>query len=176
MIYYRLQISTLNKICSFLLQNYKDEAQKQRKIIFQLEKERDRYINEAGELTQKVLQHMEDVKVREMQIFDYKKKIAEAETKLKQQQVRTIVVASLTSFCNIFVNWWYFITQIGIELAGFSPFHFFGNVVLGIYLSSSECILTCGRDSGSPMARLAPFLENRDFESHCGLLMSSQNS
>jgi len=68
------------------IQNYKDEAQKQRKIIYQLEKERDRYINEASDLTQKVLQHMEDVKVREMQIFDYKKKIAEAETKLKQQQ------------------------------------------------------------------------------------------
>ena len=33
-----------------------------------------------------VLQQMEDVKVREMQIFDFKKKIAEAETKLKQQQ------------------------------------------------------------------------------------------
>ncbi|KAK0049011.1 cilia- and flagella-associated protein 58-like [Biomphalaria glabrata] len=66
--------------------NYKEEAQKQRKIIYQLEKERDRYINEASDLTQKVLQHMEDVKVREMQIFDYKKKIAEAETKLKQQQ------------------------------------------------------------------------------------------
>ena len=33
-----------------------------------------------------VLQHMEDVKIREMQIFDYKKKIAESETKLKQQQ------------------------------------------------------------------------------------------
>ncbi|XP_030058639.1 cilia- and flagella-associated protein 58 [Microcaecilia unicolor] len=68
------------------IQNYKDEAQKQRKIIYQLEKERDRYINEASDLTQKVLQHMEDIKVREMQIFDYKKKIAEAETKLKQQQ------------------------------------------------------------------------------------------
>ncbi|XP_078449316.1 cilia- and flagella-associated protein 58 [Lampetra fluviatilis] len=68
------------------IQNYKDEAQKQRKIIFQLEKERDRYINEASDLTQKVLLHMEDVKVREMQIFDFKKKIAEAETKLKQQQ------------------------------------------------------------------------------------------
>ncbi|XP_071949020.1 cilia- and flagella-associated protein 58-like [Antedon mediterranea] len=68
------------------IQNYKDEALKQRKIIYQLEKERDRYINEASDLTQKVLQHMEDVKVREMQIFDYKKKIAEAETKLKQQQ------------------------------------------------------------------------------------------
>ena len=35
---------------------------------------------------------MEDVKVREMQIFDYKKKIAEAETKLKQQQVRSLVL------------------------------------------------------------------------------------
>ncbi|KAM3835804.1 cilia- and flagella-associated protein 58 [Vipera latastei] len=68
------------------IQNYKDEAQKQRKIIFQLEKERDRYINEAGDLTQKVLHHMEDIKLREMQIFDYKKKIAESETKLKQQQ------------------------------------------------------------------------------------------
>ncbi|KAL7852583.1 hypothetical protein SRHO_G00183680 [Serrasalmus rhombeus] len=64
---------------------YRDEAQKQRKIIFQLEKERDRYINEASELTHKVLLHMEDIKVREMQIFEYKKKIAEAETKLKQQ-------------------------------------------------------------------------------------------
>lgn len=30
--------------------------------------------------------NMEDIKVREMQIFDYKKKIAESETKLKQQQ------------------------------------------------------------------------------------------
>nr|XP_031538693.1 cilia- and flagella-associated protein 58 [Vicugna pacos] len=68
------------------IQNYKDEAQKQRKIIFQLEKERDRYINEASDLTQKVLMNMEDIKVREMQIFDYRKKIAESETKLKQQQ------------------------------------------------------------------------------------------
>lgn len=34
--------------------NYKEEAQKQRKIIYQLEKERDKYINEASELTQKV--------------------------------------------------------------------------------------------------------------------------
>uniref|UniRef100_A0A8D1QHF1 Cilia- and flagella-associated protein 58 central coiled coil domain-containing protein n=1 Tax=Sus scrofa TaxID=9823 RepID=A0A8D1QHF1_PIG len=35
------------------IQNYREEAQKQRKIIFQLEKERDRYINEASDLTQK---------------------------------------------------------------------------------------------------------------------------
>ncbi|XP_042636749.1 cilia- and flagella-associated protein 58 [Orycteropus afer afer] len=36
------------------IQNYKDEAQKQRKIIFQLEKERDRYINGARDFTQKL--------------------------------------------------------------------------------------------------------------------------
>jgi len=66
--------------------NYREEATKQRKIIYQLEKERDRYINEASDLTTKVLHHMEDIKIREMQIFDYKKTIAEAETKLKQQQ------------------------------------------------------------------------------------------
>ncbi|KAM6971891.1 cilia- and flagella-associated protein 58 [Aplochiton taeniatus] len=68
------------------IKTYRDEATKQRKIIYQLEKDRDRYINEASDLTHKVLQHMEDIKVREMQIFEYKKKIAEAETKLKQQQ------------------------------------------------------------------------------------------
>lgn len=36
------------------IQNYKNEAQKQRKIIYQLEKERDCFINEASELKQKV--------------------------------------------------------------------------------------------------------------------------
>ncbi|VDP91161.1 unnamed protein product, partial [Echinostoma caproni] len=66
--------------------NYRDEAQKQRKIIYKLERERDRYITEASELTQKVLQHMDELKYREMQIFENKKRIAEAETKLKQQQ------------------------------------------------------------------------------------------
>ncbi|KAK1802577.1 hypothetical protein P4O66_004231 [Electrophorus voltai] len=88
---------------------YKAEAQKQRKIILQLEKERDKYINEASTLTQKldgicltqashlllpwlphmhnvlVLVHMEEIKAQEMQIFEYKKKIAEAETRFKQQ-------------------------------------------------------------------------------------------
>ncbi|XP_058235991.1 cilia- and flagella-associated protein 58-like [Hemibagrus wyckioides] len=81
----KLNEQTKKKLDQEIL-NYRDEAQKQRKIIFQLEKERDRYINEASDLTQKVLSHMEDLKVREMEIFEYKKKIAEAETKLKQQQ------------------------------------------------------------------------------------------
>ncbi|KAM9284712.1 cilia- and flagella-associated protein 58 [Morus bassanus] len=68
------------------IQNYKNEAQKQRKIIYQLEKERDCFINETSELKQKVLQHLKDIEIREMQICDYEKKIEESAIKLKQQQ------------------------------------------------------------------------------------------
>ncbi|CAF1073735.1 unnamed protein product [Adineta steineri] len=66
--------------------NYKDEASKQRKIILKMEKERDRYITEAGQLTNQVLALMEEVKKKELELFDQKKKIAELETRLKQQQ------------------------------------------------------------------------------------------
>ncbi|NXJ12492.1 CFA58 protein, partial [Odontophorus gujanensis] len=68
------------------IQNYKNEARKQRKIIYRLEKERDGFINEAFDLKQKVLQHMKDVEIREVKICDYEKKIGESEIKLKQQQ------------------------------------------------------------------------------------------
>ncbi|KFP39182.1 Coiled-coil domain-containing protein 147, partial [Chlamydotis macqueenii] len=70
------------------IQNYKNEAQKQRKIIYQLEKERDGFINETNDLKQKVVQHLKDIEIQEMQIYDYKKKIEESATKLKQQQNR----------------------------------------------------------------------------------------
>ncbi|KAM9847002.1 cilia- and flagella-associated protein 58 [Aulostomus maculatus] len=65
---------------------YRQEAQKQRKIIQQLEKERDRYINETSSLMQKVQQKIDDVEVREKEIFDWRKKVTEAECKLKQQE------------------------------------------------------------------------------------------
>lgn len=65
---------------------YKDEASKQRKIIYQLERERDRYINETGQVQTQLLQSYEAVKEKEIEIIDYKKNIAELETKLKQQQ------------------------------------------------------------------------------------------
>ncbi|NXF66202.1 CFA58 protein, partial [Ciccaba nigrolineata] len=68
------------------IQSYKNEAQKQRKIIYQLEKERDCFINDNNELKQKVLQHLKDLEIREMQICDYEKKIEESGIKLKQQQ------------------------------------------------------------------------------------------
>uniref|UniRef100_A0A3Q3NR69 Cilia and flagella associated protein 58 n=1 Tax=Labrus bergylta TaxID=56723 RepID=A0A3Q3NR69_9LABR len=68
------------------INGYRQEAQKQRKIIQQLEKERDRYINETSSLMQKVQQKMSDVEVRESEIFDWRKKVTEAECKLKQQE------------------------------------------------------------------------------------------
>ncbi|NXP70149.1 CFA58 protein, partial [Ramphastos sulfuratus] len=74
------------KILEGEIQNYKKEDQKQRKIINQLEKERDCFINEIGELKQKVLQHLKDREMCEIQICDYEKKIKESDIKLKQQQ------------------------------------------------------------------------------------------
>uniref|UniRef100_A0A3P8T3Q4 Cilia and flagella associated protein 58 n=1 Tax=Amphiprion percula TaxID=161767 RepID=A0A3P8T3Q4_AMPPE len=68
------------------ISGYRQEAQKQRKIIQQLEKERDRYINETSSLMQKVQQKMNDVEVREMEIFDWRKKATEAECTLRQQE------------------------------------------------------------------------------------------
>lgn len=51
-----------------------------------VEKERDRYIVEVQELAQKVEDQMDLVKMKQVEIFDYKKRLAEAETKFRQQQ------------------------------------------------------------------------------------------
>ena len=68
------------------IQGYKVEAQKQQKLIFQLEKEREKYGIEASEANGKYMQALEEVKLREMAIIDLQKKIAEGENRLKQQQ------------------------------------------------------------------------------------------
>ncbi|RLW02316.1 hypothetical protein DV515_00007346, partial [Chloebia gouldiae] len=68
------------------IQNYKIEAQKQRKIIYQLEKERESFIKEMSELKEKVLNHMKDLEMHQIQICDYEKEIEMQVIKLKQQQ------------------------------------------------------------------------------------------
>ncbi|NWV61564.1 CFA58 protein, partial [Malurus elegans] len=68
------------------IQSYKIEAQKQRKIIYQLEKERDSFIHETSELKEKILNHMKDLEIHQMQICDYEKEIQVQVFKLKQQQ------------------------------------------------------------------------------------------
>ncbi|XP_024117468.1 cilia- and flagella-associated protein 58 [Oryzias melastigma] len=82
------------------ISGYQQEAQKQRKIIQQLEKERDRYIDESSGLMQKVQQRMNDVKVKDVEIFDWKKKAAEAESKLKQQESLLESVMSERNLCS----------------------------------------------------------------------------
>ncbi|XP_021391968.2 cilia- and flagella-associated protein 58 [Lonchura striata] len=68
------------------IQNYKIEAQKQRKIIYQLEKERESFIKEMSELKEKVLNHMKDLEMHQIQICNYEKEIEMQVIKLKQQQ------------------------------------------------------------------------------------------
>ncbi|KAM8899578.1 cilia- and flagella-associated protein 58 isoform 1-T1 [Spinachia spinachia] len=68
------------------ISGYRQEAQKQRKIIQQVENERDRYINETSNLLQKVQQKVSDVEVRETEIYDWRKKVTEAGSKLKHQE------------------------------------------------------------------------------------------
>merc|ERR1712078_629917 len=68
------------------MQSYKGENQKQRKMIFQLEKEREKYGAEASEAMSKYMQAQEEVKLRDLTIVNLRKKIHEAETRLKQQQ------------------------------------------------------------------------------------------
>jgi len=68
------------------IQGFKKEAQTQRKLIFHLEKERDRHVNDASVLTHQCMQSIEKNKVLDMQIADFKKKIKEAEMRLKTQQ------------------------------------------------------------------------------------------
>uniref|UniRef100_A0A3Q4AT91 Cilia- and flagella-associated protein 58 central coiled coil domain-containing protein n=1 Tax=Mola mola TaxID=94237 RepID=A0A3Q4AT91_MOLML len=74
------------KILEHDLNGYRQGAHKQGKLIQQLEKERDRYINETNSLLQKVQQKMNDIDVREKEIFDWKKKVTETECKLKHQE------------------------------------------------------------------------------------------
>lgn len=65
---------------------FKQEASKQRKLIYQLEKDREKYGVEASEAGAKFQQALEQIKLKEMQLGEMQKKVAEGESKLKQQQ------------------------------------------------------------------------------------------
>ncbi len=66
--------------------SYRQEASKQRKLIYQLEKDREKYGVEASEANAKYMQALEQAKLKEMQLGEMQKKITEGEAKLKQQQ------------------------------------------------------------------------------------------
>ncbi|XP_051176631.1 cilia- and flagella-associated protein 58-like isoform X2 [Leptopilina boulardi] len=60
-------------------------AEELKRKIFHLEKERDKYCHEAQELFDKVEDHIDDLKIKRTEISDFKKRLYEAESKLRQQ-------------------------------------------------------------------------------------------
>jgi chromosome segregation ATPase len=65
---------------------YKQEAAKQRKLIYQLEKDREKYGIEASEQRANYLGAVEDSKLSDMRLSEMSKALAEGEKKMKQQQ------------------------------------------------------------------------------------------
>eukprot|EP01060_Flectonema_neradi_P031542 TRINITY_DN4812_c0_g1_i2.p1 TRINITY_DN4812_c0_g1~~TRINITY_DN4812_c0_g1_i2.p1 ORF type:complete len:892 (+),score=240.62 TRINITY_DN4812_c0_g1_i2:84-2759(+) len=68
------------------LSGHRQEANTQRKLIYSLEQEIEKYSSKASEATTKFHQAMEEVKISQMKVIDYQKQIDEANTKLKVQQ------------------------------------------------------------------------------------------
>jgi len=68
------------------ISSFKGESMKQRKMLYTLEKEREKFGAEASDANAKFAAALEEVKLREMTILDLQKKIAEGDAKLKQQQ------------------------------------------------------------------------------------------
>eukprot|EP01041_Mallomonas_annulata_P007788 gene7788-15929_t len=68
------------------INSYKDEIQRLRKVVYQLEKDRERLGNEVGEQRNQYLNVQEEMKLREVRILELQKKVSDWEAKLKQQQ------------------------------------------------------------------------------------------
>lgn len=65
---------------------FREEAGKMRKLIFSLERERDNHLSEISALQKCVEEKEEALKIKELQVFDSRKKVSEMERKLKEQQ------------------------------------------------------------------------------------------
>eukprot|EP00607_Mallomonas_marina_P000809 CAMPEP_0182435084 /NCGR_PEP_ID=MMETSP1167-20130531/73596_1 /TAXON_ID=2988 /ORGANISM="Mallomonas Sp, Strain CCMP3275" /LENGTH=921 /DNA_ID=CAMNT_0024625717 /DNA_START=57 /DNA_END=2822 /DNA_ORIENTATION=+ len=68
------------------LNQYKSEVQRLRKVVYQLEKDRERLGNEVGEQRNQYLNVQDEMKLREVRINELQKKVSDWEAKLKQQQ------------------------------------------------------------------------------------------
>ena len=66
---------------------YKEEAAKMRKIIYSLEKDRDKHINEASKTEVELVAREEELMLKQTVESDARKKISDYERKLKELQV-----------------------------------------------------------------------------------------
>lgn len=69
------------------ISGFKDEAQKMRKLIFTLEKDRDQRLSDMNLLNHEVTGRDEEIKMKDGLIFDSKKKICDFEKRLKEQLI-----------------------------------------------------------------------------------------
>lgn len=68
------------------MEGYKEELQRLRKVIYQLEKDRERLGNESGEQKNIINDQLEKIKLKDVHIMELQKKMMDWESKLKQQQ------------------------------------------------------------------------------------------
>ncbi|KAJ3208212.1 hypothetical protein HDU82_002795 [Entophlyctis luteolus] len=68
------------------IEGFKEEASKMRKIIYSLEKERDFHVAEFNKLQEENAMKDEELKMKDLLVFDTRKKISELERKRKEQQ------------------------------------------------------------------------------------------
>ncbi|TPX40484.1 hypothetical protein SeMB42_g05979 [Synchytrium endobioticum] len=68
------------------ISGHKEEATKARKLIWALERERDSRAGEASRITEQLQAREEEFKLKEMLIFDGRKRMDDLERKLKEQQ------------------------------------------------------------------------------------------
>lgn len=71
-------------VCSVLVKHKGVKARKKKLITYIFS----RYIHESQQWAQKIQDTLDDVKLKEAVIFDYEKKISEADTKIHMQQKR----------------------------------------------------------------------------------------
>ncbi|KAF5307653.1 hypothetical protein FQR65_LT06708 [Abscondita terminalis] len=68
------------------IEEHVEEISKQRKNLTSLEKERDRLVEEGLDLTQKIEDTLDEVKMKKGEIYEMKKSLTENESKLRLQQ------------------------------------------------------------------------------------------
>lgn len=73
------------------ISRFRREIHDAKKKYSQIVLERDMYIKEAAVLQKEVVQSLSQIKKMELQIYDYKKQMVQADTKLKHQQVSTSI-------------------------------------------------------------------------------------
>eukprot|EP01039_Chlorochromonas_danica_P004974 gene4974-5462_t len=81
-----LEQEHMTKTLTEEVQHYREEVLKLKKTIFQLEKDRERLGNEVADQRTHFISTQDELKLKDIQIAELKKRVIEWENKLKQQQ------------------------------------------------------------------------------------------